>query len=310
MQSLGLFALTTDAAVVETPALTETTPADADLSTNGTSVPTETPAPEAPRAEGQQTPVAETQEPAPELSLSDLDAKAKREGLTPAEYTRQQQLQRAENDRQQNEQRYRTQLAQQEQQRRQQLQGLVQQRDQNILQAVRGEIESASQEGRPPSLNLIETLVKGHLQQHDAQAAQVHQLPIVSGLFDMALGLIGDTAANRTALARMTPTELVTDLVQRGYEAGKLEGPGAGHVVMTKAAYDKALADARKAGGDAIKAEHGLGGASSTAGGNGTMPAGARNFSWLMGLSPDEYDRVPVDERRRITSEEARRRGG
>ena len=170
----------------------------------------------------------------------------------------------------------------------------MQTRNQNVVAAVEQELREAAEEGRNPSMQLIRSLVNGHLEAHDREATAVYQAPIAQSIYDIGVQLMGDSYQTRQQLARWTPQEAVIELVKSAFESGKLAGPGNDHVVLSRKELEQQLAKARKDGGDAVKAQLGLGAASATASTNGAG-VGAKLYSQMsteerQAMSPAERD--------------------
>ena len=143
------------------------------------------------------------------------------------------------------------------------------------------------------------------IEDYHSKAEAIALAPHVHGLREAVLRLQGDTVRNRQTVNSKSLPELVQDIFDGAFEAGRKAGPDDKHVVMTLAERD-AYAEAKL---DEYKAANPLPGTVSTSGAPGSAGA-THDFAWLNALPIDEYEAVPEDERRRIWSVEERRRAG
>ena len=236
--------------------------------------------PPAPSTEEPPAPDTGAEPPAPietprTWTLSELDQKADKEGLTPDEVREQRRLQQAANDRWYNDQQQVANLKAQEEARAAALASLKTETQQKLRANRERMLESPNAD-----LELYAEREQAILDDYDAKAGDVHLTPLRLSLANTVLSAYGDTAANRRAVNAMDVPALIREVVQRAHDYGRQVGPDDKHVVLLKAVLDSQIEAASKKAVDDYKAANPQAGVIPTNGAHGGPG----------GLTPESYE--------------------
>lgn len=208
----------------------------------------------APAPIGEETHETEPAPPPRPLTLSELNRKAEKEGLSPDEYKEQQRLQQAD-----------SQSRWQHEQQRAQIEAEQKARDDQLL-ALKDDLANrlaGVRQSRLAHVNngtytddvavLLDAEESRILGEYHERAGEVHLTPVNQALNTALLALLGDTVQNRRAVAARNIPQKLTDLYQAGVNVGKYSGPGEGYVVKAQKEYDADIETAKTRAVDDFK---------------------------------------------------------
>ena len=288
--------------------MSEVAVAETPVDTSQVSTPPSTEAPElvsvpetaAPATQGEETPATEAEtKPLTDWTLEDFDAKVESgESLSAAEIKQRDDLSarrdQSRRDAERNEQEYQSRLNT----ARAQSRTAARTSTARYFADVDNIKAQFDEHGGPPQL--LQNLLQQRAVQYERELLTAKELEHKWGHVDAILRLEEDTSPKRREELESQPLDqLAKQLADASFKRGQMSGAPEGFELIKSSELEDKLKKARKEGEDAYKAANpSL--APPPANGLAGAGGGSRDLAWLRALPPEDYEKVPVDERRRI----------